>query len=47
MKIVFSSRINELNDESNVKIAHLENSLLEAKERYKCYEEKAYQVMIH
>ena len=42
LKIVFNSRINELNDEANVKIAHLENTLLEAKERHKAYEEKAY-----
>ncbi len=42
LKIVFHSRINELNDECNVKVAHLENSLLEAKERHKSYEERAY-----
>ena len=47
LKIVFSSRINEINDEANVKIAHLENTLLEAKERHKAYEEKAYTVMVH
>ena len=47
LKIVFHSRINELNDECNVKVAHLENTLLEAKERHKSYEERAYQVMIH
>ena len=46
MKIVFHGRVNELNDECNVKMAHLENQLLEAKERYKSYEEKAYSVMI-
>lgn len=47
LKLVFNSRINELNDEANVKIAHLENILLEAKERHKAYEEKAYTVMVH
>lgn len=47
LKIVFHSRVNELNDECNVKVAHLENTLLEAKERHKSYEERAYQVMIH
>ena len=47
LKIVFHGRINELNDECNVKVAHLENSLLESKERYKSYEERAYQIMIH
>ena len=31
LKIVFNSQINELNDEANVKIAHLENTMLEAK----------------
>ena len=46
MKIVFHGRVNELNDECNVKVAHLENQLLEAKERYKSYEERAYGVMI-
>ena len=47
LKIVFHGRINELNDECNVKVAHLENSLLESKERYKSYEEKAYKIMIN
>ena len=47
LKIVFNSRINELNDEANVKIAHLENTMLEAKERHKAFEEKSYQVMIN
>lgn len=46
MKIVFHGRVNELNDECNVKVAHLTNELLEAKERYKSYEERAYGVMI-
>ena len=44
---MFHSRINEINDEANVKVAHLENNLLEAKERHKGYEERAYQVMIN
>ena len=47
LKIVFQGRINELNDECNVKVAHLENSLLESKERYKSYEERAYKIMIN
>ncbi len=46
LKIVFHGRVNELNDECNVKVAHLENQLLESKERHKAYEERAYTVMI-
>lgn len=46
LKLVFHGRTNELNDECNVKVAHLENLLLEAKEKHKAYEERAYQVMI-
>ena len=46
LKIVFHGRVNELNDECNVKVAHLENQLLESKERHKSYEERAYTVMI-
>ena len=43
---MFHGRVNELNDECNVKVAHLENCMLEAKERHKGYEERAYSVMI-
>lgn len=46
LKIIFHSRINELNDECNVKVAHLENNLLELKEKHKQYEERAYSAMI-
>ena len=46
MKIVFHNRVNELNDECNVKVAHLEGKLLESKERYKSYEERTYGVII-
>jgi hypothetical protein len=45
-KVIAHGRVNELTDESNVKIAHLENMLLESKERYKAHEEQAYTVMI-
>ena len=38
-KIIAHGRVNELTDESNVKIAHLENMILESKERYKAHEE--------
>ena len=46
LKIVFNGRINELNDECNVKMAHLENMLIETKERHKSYEEKAYTALV-
>jgi len=46
LKIIFHNRVNELNDECNVKVAHLENLNLELKERHQFNEEKAYQVMI-
>lgn len=46
LKNVYHDRVNELNDESNLKIAHLENQLLEAKERHKFNEEKAYEIMM-
>ena len=46
LKNIYHDRVNELNDESNLKIAHLENQLLEAKERHKFNEEKAYEIMM-
>lgn len=45
-KVIFHGRLNELSDESNVKVAHLENMVLETKERYKAHEEQAYSVMV-
>ena len=45
-KVIFHGRLNELTDESNVKVAHLENMILEMKERYKAHEEQAYHVMV-
>jgi hypothetical protein len=38
-KVIYHGRLNEVTDESNVKVAHLENMILETKERYKAHEE--------
>jgi len=46
LKNIYHDRVNELNDECNLKIAHLENQLLEAKERHKFNEEKSYEIMM-
>ena len=46
LKSLYHDRVNELNDEYNLKIAQLENALLETKERAKMGEEKAYEVMM-
>lgn len=43
---MFHDRVNEINDECNLKIAHVENQLLESKERYKYHEEKSYEIMM-
>lgn len=46
LKTIYHDRVNELNDECNLKIAQLENQLLETKERSKFSEEKAFEVMM-
>ena len=46
LKNIYHDRVNELNDECNLKMAHLENQLLEAKERHKFNEEKSYEIMM-
>lgn len=46
LKTLYHDRVNELNDECNLKIAQLENALLETKERGKMSDEKAYEVMM-
>ena len=46
LKNLYHDRVNELNDECNLKIAQLENCLLETKERSKMSEEKSYEVMM-
>ena len=46
LKVIYHDRVNELNDECNIKIAQLENQLLEQKERHRHTEEGAYEVMV-
>jgi hypothetical protein len=41
------NRLNEVTDEANTKVAHLEQIMLEMKQRHKAYEEKAYSVMVN
>ena len=45
LKTLYHDRINELNDECNLKLAQLENQLLETRERAKFSEEKSFEVM--
>ena len=45
LKSLYHDRVNELNDECNLKMAQLENQLLETRERAKFSEEKALEVM--
>jgi hypothetical protein len=45
-KLNQQNRINDLTDDANAKMASLEQQLIDSKERYKAYEERAYQVMI-
>lgn len=46
LKSIYHDRVTELNDECNLKMAQVENHLLETKERSKCGEEKSYEVMM-
>jgi leucyl aminopeptidase len=46
LKVIYHDRVNELNDECNIKIAQLENQLLEAKDNHRHAEESAYEVMV-
>ena len=46
LKVIYHDRVNELNDECNIKIAQLENQLLGDKEKHRHTEENAYEVMI-
>ena len=46
LKTIYHDRVNELNDECNLKMAQLENHLLETRERAKFSEEKSYEVMM-
>ena len=45
-KVQHHNRTNEITDEYNLKVAHLESMILEQKERHKTYEERAYSVII-
>ena len=45
LKSLYLVRINELNDECNLKLAQLENQLLDTRERAKLSEEKSFEVM--
>ena len=45
LKTLYHDRITELNDECNLKLAQLENQLLETRERAKFSEEKSFDVM--
>ena len=45
LKVIYHERVNELTDECNIKIAQLENQLLEVKERHRHAEGGAYEVM--
>jgi chromosome segregation ATPase len=45
LKVIYHDRVNELNDECNIKLAQVENQLLEQKEKHRHTEEGAYEVM--
>jgi len=45
-KVYQHNRLNEVQDEANTKIAHLESIMIEMKERHRAYEERAYSVVI-
>ena len=46
LKNIYHDRVQELNDECNLKIAHLENQLLEAKEKHNFHQEKSMEIMM-
>jgi hypothetical protein len=46
MKHIHMERVNELNDDFNVKLATTENQLMDTRERKKYEEERAYSIMI-
>ena len=45
-KTIQHNRLTEVTDEANTKVAHLEQCMLEMKQKHKQYEEKAYTVSI-
>lgn len=46
-KVYQHNRLNEVQDDANQKVAHLESIMIEMKERNKAFEEKSYSVMIN
>ena len=46
LKNQYQDRINELNDECNLRLAHMENLLIEGNDKHKFNEEKSYEIMI-
>jgi hypothetical protein len=46
LKNLYHDRVNQLNDECNLKMAHLENQLLESKEKHRFHEEKGFEIMM-
>lgn len=47
LKFIYHERVNELNDESNIKIAQLENQLLQSREKSRSKESASYEAMAH
>lgn len=45
-KTFHHNRVHDLSDEANTRCAHLEEQMLEMKQRHKNYEEKAYCILI-
>ena len=46
LKTIYADRVNEINDEANLKLAHIENQLIENRERNRFNEEKAYEIIM-
>jgi hypothetical protein len=46
LKSMFGDRVNEVNDEANLKITHLENILMETRDKNRYNEEKAFEIMM-
>lgn len=47
LKFIYHDRVNELNDDCNIKIAQLENQLLESREKSRSKESVSYEAMAH
>lgn len=46
LKSFFQTRLAEVSDQANTKVANLEALMLEMRERHKAYEERAYSLMV-